>query len=105
MELSFNDKVTADPSADDIRQAMAATPRDDDWYLTLEAEDESMIDVVVDTGGAFKVTASIGGRDLEAGGLDADQVKDVLLKFRARDASWAKAPFWKPERHKEAPAQ
>jgi len=44
MELCVNHKFTTNPSADDIAQAIDATPHPDDWYLVLDADDGSYID-------------------------------------------------------------
>jgi len=58
MELSVNDKITANPSADEIGQAIDAAPHPEDWYLVLESEDGSSLDVNAEPGGTYEVIAT-----------------------------------------------
>jgi mono/diheme cytochrome c family protein len=52
MELCVNHKFTTSPSADDIAQAIDATPHPDDWYLVLDADDGSYVDAAARPDGA-----------------------------------------------------
>ncbi|MFO1163286.1 MAG: DUF3592 domain-containing protein [Reyranellaceae bacterium] len=95
MELCVNDVTTAGPSADDIERAVDATPLPEDWYLSLDSGDGTVIDADVRSDGTFDVSATTQGRDLVAKPpLDATQLKDILVKMQAGDPSWMTAPFW-----------
>jgi hypothetical protein len=95
MEFSVNDVTTANPSADAISRAVDATPHPEEWYLSLDSQDGTVIDADVRPDGTFDVSATDRGRDLVARTpLDVAQLKDILLKMRAGDRSWAAAPFW-----------
>lgn len=95
MELSVCDVTTANPSADAISRAVDATPHPEDWYLCLDSQDGTVIDADVRSDGRFDVSAVDRGRDLVARvPLDGAALKDILLRMRAGDRSWATAPFW-----------
>ena len=68
MELCVNHKFTTSPSADDIAQAIDATPHPDDWYLVLDADDGSYIDAAARPDSTYRVTASDGARESPAAG-------------------------------------
>jgi len=94
VELCVNHKFTTSPSADDIAQAIDATPHPDDWYLVLDADDGSYIDAAARPDGTYRVTASDGARDLQVNApLEANRVKEILFKFLAGDGGWRDMGF------------
>lgn len=101
MELCVNDKFTTDPSADDIVQAIDSGTHPEDWYLVLDDEaDGSNIEITArpDGTGTFNATADDGEREGHpAHPLSPDQVKAILLKYRAHDAGWRDAFAWETE--------
>ncbi len=105
MELCVQDKVTADPTAEEVRRAIDAGPHPDDWCLTLEADDGSYIEAVAKSDGTYKVSASDGDDDLKAKTpLDATKLKSLLLKYLARDGSWRGVCRWATiDRERTAP--
>ncbi|HYX03914.1 MAG TPA: DUF3592 domain-containing protein [Reyranella sp.] len=95
MELSVNDKITANPSADEIGQAIDAAPHPEDWYLVLESEDGSSLDVNAEPGGTYEVIATDkDDREARATSLTARQIKAILLKYHAGDAEWRDGFSW-----------
>jgi hypothetical protein len=94
MELRVNHKSTANPSAADVAQAIDATPHPERWYLVLDSDDGSYVDAAARPDGKYHVTASDGARDLQANGpLEANRVKEILLRFLAGDAGWRDMGF------------
>ena len=89
MELWFNDKTEANPSADDVRHAIDAAPAADDKSLVLDADDGSHVEASVQPDGTYKVGGCDGQHDLEIKKpLGAAEVKAIFLKYLERDASW-----------------
>lgn len=105
MELCVHDKVTADPTAEDVRRAIEAVPHPEDWYLTLEADDGTYIEAAAKPDGTYRVSAADGDDDLKAKtSLDAAKLKSLLLKYLARDGSWRDVCRWtKIDREHTAP--
>jgi len=95
MELCVNDQVTADPSADDIRDALDAVPHAGDWSLVLDAGDGSYLEASVRPDGSYEVDGCDGQSNLELEApLGSAELKALLLKYLARDASWREACPW-----------
>lgn len=95
MEFTVAGVTTIDPSADTISRAVDAAPHPEDWYLSLDSLDGTVIDADVRPDGTFDVSAVDCGRAVVArGGLDGARLKDILLKMRAGDRGWTAAPFW-----------
>jgi hypothetical protein len=99
MELCVNDKFTSDPSSDDIGRAMDSGPHSEGWYLVLDDEaDDSNIEATARADGAYDLTADDGRHEGHpARPLTADQVKAILLKYRARERGWRDAFTWTGE--------
>lgn len=94
MELCVNGKSTANPSAVDIAQAIDATPHPEGWYLFLDSDDGSYVEVAARPDGTYDVTASDRERELQANApLGASQVKEILFKVRAGDGGWRDLGF------------
>jgi hypothetical protein len=94
MELCVNDRITAHPSRDDVGRAIDATPHPEGWYLILESDD-ALIEAGAEADGRYTVSGSDKGREFEAGTpLNANQLKEILLKFLAGDTTWRDANFW-----------
>ena len=94
MELCVNDRITADPSRDDVARAIDATPHPEGWYLILESDD-ALIEAGAEADGCYTVSDSDKGREFEAGTpLNAGQLKEVLLKFLAGDTTWRDTTLW-----------
>jgi len=95
MELSVNDKITANPSADEIGRALDAAPHPEDWYLVLESADGSSLDVTAEPGGTYEVIATDkDDREARAKSLTARHIKAILLKYHAGDAGWREGFSW-----------
>jgi hypothetical protein len=95
MELCVNDKTTANPSAEDISQAIDAAPHPEDWYLVLESQDGSSLDVSVEPGGTYEVLATDDeDREARAMSLTAHQLTAILLKYHAGNAAWREGFSW-----------
>ena len=109
MELCVNDKSTANPSTDDIAQAIDATPHPEDWYLVLDSDDDAYVEAAARPDGTYEVTASDGRRDLQADEpLETNRVKEILFKFLAGDAAWRDmgfSPVSAPEARDGSPAR
>ncbi|HZX84942.1 MAG TPA: DUF3592 domain-containing protein [Reyranella sp.] len=98
-ELCVNDKFTPDPSAADIIQAVDSDVHPQAWFLVLDDEaDGSNIEVTARPDGTYNATADDGQREGHpAHPLSVDQVKAVLLKYRAGDPGWRAAFTWETE--------
>src|SRR5262245_44134914 len=95
MELCVNDKTTANPSAEEVGQAIDAAPHPEDWYLVLESDDGSSLDVSAEPGGTYEVIATDDSdREARATSLTAQQIKSILLKYHAGNAGWHEAFSW-----------
>jgi hypothetical protein len=95
VELCVSDKIVAKPSAGDIELAFDGAPHDEDWYLTLDAGDDGFLDVLPDSNGAYKVTASDGKQERRAARpLTADQAKRMALKYLVGDPGWRDQCTW-----------
>src|SRR5262245_15849228 len=95
MGLSVNATITANPSADEIGQAIDAAPHPEDWYLVLESEDGSSLDVNAEPGGTYEVIATDkDDREARATSLTARQIKAILLKYHAGDSGWREGFSW-----------
>ncbi len=86
MELWFNDKTTANPSADDVRHAVDTA---------LDSDDGSHVEATARPEGTYKVGGCDGQHDLEIKKpLGAAEVKAIFLKYLERDPSWRQAYPW-----------
>ena len=95
MELWFNDKTTANPSADDIRHAVDTALDSDDRSLVLDADDGSHVEATARPEGTYKVGGCDGQHDLEIKKpLAAAEVKAIFLKYLERDPSWREGYPW-----------
>ncbi len=95
MELWFDDKTTANPSADNIRRAIDAAPDSDDKSVVLDADDGSHVEASVLPDGTYKVGGSDGEHDLQLKKpLGAGAVKALFVKYMGRDPSWRSAYPW-----------
>lgn len=104
MDLCINDKLTTDPSPDDIGRAMDVGPHPEGWYLVVDDEaDDSNIEATARADGAYDLTAADGLQEgYPAQPLTADQVKAILLKYLSRERSWRDAFTWTGEPEEEA---
>jgi hypothetical protein len=96
MELCINDKFSTDPSADEIARAIDAGVHPEGWYLVLDDEaGGSNIEVTARADGRYNATADDGEREGHpAHPLSPDQVKAILLKYRAGEPGWRDAFAW-----------
>jgi hypothetical protein len=95
MELCVNDKTTANPSAEEIGQAIDAAPHPEDWYLVLESDDGSSLDVSAEAGGTYELIATDDSdREARATSLTAQEIKSILLKYHAGNAGWREGFSW-----------
>ena len=104
MELCVNDKFTTDPTAEDIGRALDSGAHPAGWYLVLDDEaDDSNIEATARSDGTYDVTAGDGEREGHASGptLTGDKVKEILLKYRARDSGWRDHFTWESAVEKE----
>ncbi|MDF2117056.1 DUF3592 domain-containing protein [Roseiarcaceae bacterium H3SJ34-1] len=95
MELSVNDQVIKNPSAQDIVRAVDATPYPDDWYIDLVPDEDSYIEAFPADDGTFSLMALADGEQMKASStIDAERLKTILIKYLHRDASWRGECQW-----------
>ena len=95
MELSVNDQVIENPTAQDIIRAIDATPYPDDWYIDLVPDEDSYIEAFPDKDGTFSLMALADGEQIKASSaIDAERLKAILIKYLHRDASWRDECQW-----------
>ena len=95
MELSVNDQVVKNPSAQDIIRAIDAAPYPDDWYIDLVPDEDSYIEAFPSDDGTFSLMALADGEQIKASSrIDAERLKTILIKYLHRDASWRTECQW-----------
>src|SRR5262245_20881461 len=95
MELSVQDRVTANPTAQDIARAIDATPHPEDWSIALTQNDGSFIEAVIDENGTFSVEAGTGKHLVtSAAPINAARLKAMFVKYLNGDKSWPTECRW-----------
>jgi hypothetical protein len=103
VELSVNDHVIKNPSAQDIVRAIDATPYPEDWYIDLVPDEDSYIEAFPAEDGTFSLMALADGEQIKASSIiDAEQLKTILIKYLHRDVSWHDECQWTDQSNQTA---
>lgn len=95
MQLRHDGQTIEQPTEADIRAAVPDRAPGANWSLMLVRGDDDMLEVEGDDRGTYALTHIDGERWHETmAPLHADQVRDILLLYRAGDARWRERATW-----------
>jgi hypothetical protein len=94
MELDVCDRITADPTREDITRAVDQRGDDPDWFITL-SDDDGYVEAGRE-GGRFRLAYHSGKARFDAAEtVDAATLKTILLAYLDGDKSWRGRLGWK----------
>lgn len=102
MELDVCDRITADPTAEDITRAVDQRGDDPGWFITL-SDDDGYVEAELEQKGRFRLAYHSGKARFDAAEtVDAATLKTILLAYLGGDKTWRGKLEWQ---RKVAPAK
>lgn len=106
MELCVRDRITENPTADDIARAIDAAAGDEEWFISLESDAGALLEAFVEADGTFQVMSVVQGQEYTAvSPIDAAKLKSLFVKFLNGDASWRAECRWKAGQPEGSPSK
>ncbi|SFD17894.1 Protein of unknown function [Bosea sp. CRIB-10] len=97
MELDVCDRITADPTRDDITRAIDQRGDDPGWFITL-SDDDGYVEAELEQKGRFRLAYHSGKARFDAAEtVDAATLKRILLAYLGGDRSWRGRLAWQPK--------
>ncbi|WID97690.1 DUF3592 domain-containing protein [Bosea vestrisii] len=94
MELDVHDRITADPTPEDIARAIDERGDDPDWFINL-SDDDGYVEAERDERGRFRLAYHSGKARFDAAEtVDAAALKTIFLAYLSGDDSWRKNKNW-----------
>jgi hypothetical protein len=94
MELEVCDRITADPTADDIVRAIDQRGDDPDWFINL-SDDDGYVEAELAGKGRFQLAYHSGKARFDAAEtVDAAALKRILLAYLGGDKTWRGKLAW-----------
>ncbi|MFO1162196.1 MAG: DUF3592 domain-containing protein [Reyranellaceae bacterium] len=86
--MSVGSNVNAHPTSADVRRAIDATPKDPDWFISLQSGDD-YIEAEIEAEGRYRVKFSEQERSFTASGpVGADTLKAIFLDYLSGNPGW-----------------
>ncbi|MGX1785532.1 DUF3592 domain-containing protein [Bosea sp. NPDC055332] len=102
MELDVHDRITADPTPEDIVGAIDQRGDDPDWFINL-SDDDGYVEAELEGKGRFRLAYHSGKARFDAAEtVDAATLKRILLAYLGGDLSWRGKLAWQ---RKASPAK
>lgn len=102
MELDVCDRITADPTAEDIARAIDQRGDDPGWFITL-SDDDGYVEAELEGKDRFRLAYHSGKARFDAAEtVDAATLKRILLAYLGGDKSWRGKLAWQ---RKASPAK
>jgi hypothetical protein len=96
MELDVCDRITADPTREDITRAVDQRGDDPGWFITL-SDDDGYVEAGRE-GGRFRLAYHSGKARFDAAEtVDAATLKRILLAYLGGDKTWRGKLAWQPK--------
>ncbi|PZR93968.1 MAG: hypothetical protein DI537_09050 [Stutzerimonas stutzeri] len=97
MELDVCDRITTDPTAEDITRAVDQRGDDPDWFITL-SDDDGYVEAGLEGRGRFRLAYHSGKARFDAAEtVDAATLKRILLAYLGGDKTWRGKLAWQPK--------
>lgn len=94
MELDVCDRITADPTREDITRAIDQRGDDPDWFIT-HSDDDGYVEAELEGKGRFRLAYHSGKARFDAAEtVDAATLKRILLAYLGGDKSWRGKLAW-----------
>lgn len=96
MELDVCDRITTDPTAEDITRAVDQRGDDPDWFITL-SDDDGYVEAGLEGRGRFRLAYHSGKARFDAAEtVDAATLKRILVAYLGGDKTWRRKLAWQP---------
>lgn len=97
MQLDVCDRITTDPTAEDITRAVDQRGDDPDWFITL-SDDDGYVEAGLEGRGRFRLAYHSGKARFDATEtVDAATLKRILLAYLGGDRTWRGKLAWQPK--------
>ncbi len=97
MELDVCDRITTDPTREDITRAVDQRGDDPDWFITL-SDDDGYVEAGLEGRGRFRLAYHSGKARFDAAEtVDAATLKRILLAYLGGDRTWRGKLAWQPK--------
>lgn len=94
MELDVHDRITADPTPEDITHAIDQRGDDPGWFINL-SDDDGYVEAERDERGRFRLAYHSGKARFDAAEtVDAAALKTIFLAYLSGDDSWRANKNW-----------
>ncbi|HEV2511027.1 DUF3592 domain-containing protein [Bosea sp. (in: a-proteobacteria)] len=94
MELDVCDRITADPTREDVTRAIDQRGDDPDWFINL-SDDDGYVEAELEGKGRFRLAYHSGKARFDAAEtVDAATLKRILLAYLGGDKSWRGKLAW-----------
>jgi len=101
LTLDFCDRSMPSATRADVEAALAESPRQKDWFLTLERANEEFIDVVLEEDGTYFVHWLENGKEMRsARPVPEGRIADMVLAFYEHLPGWQDGLDWEEARKK-----
>jgi hypothetical protein len=101
LTLDFCDRSTSGATRADVEAALAQTPRQRDWFLTLTRSNEEFIDVVLEDDATYFVHWQENGKEMSsASPVPEDRIAAMVLAFYEHMPGWQSGLDWQEVGHK-----
>lgn len=102
MELDVCDRITADPTPEDVARAIDQRGDDPDWFINL-SNDDGYVEAELEEKGRFRLAYHSGKARFDAAEtVDAAALKKILLAYLGGDKTWRGKLAWQ---RKASPAK
>jgi len=102
MELDVCDRITADPTPEDVARAIDQRGDDLDWFINL-SDDDGYVEAELEGKGRFRLAYHSGKARFDAAEtVDAATLKRILLAYLGGDKTWRGKLAWQ---RKASPAK
>jgi hypothetical protein len=98
--LDFCDRSTPSAMRADVEAALAETPRNTDWYLTLTRANEEFLDVVLEEDGTYFVHWLENDKEMNATAVPPERIADMVLAFYEHLPGWQSGIEWQDAKRK-----
>ena len=100
LTLDFCDRSIASATRADVEAALAETPRNADWYLTLTRANEDFLDIVLEEDGSYFVHWLEDGKEMKADAVPQERIADMALAFFEHLPGWQSGIEWQEAKRK-----
>jgi hypothetical protein len=95
VKLDVNGNITANPTADDIADAIKARPTSGDWSIVLEKDAGDYLQGFAESGLHFSLTCQEKGKQFDGKEVVTNvRLKNILVSYLGNDKGWRRAIDW-----------